>query len=149
MAKSQTPKSRYPSRYSDSFITIQQYITEILCELTAKQDNKRLPFKFWELPEWNKLYRRYIADCNKFLKKYSAEVILETLKDNRIQHSKCRSFYFPPFIKLLDENKKREKEIKTKYNPPTHIQPISQTTKPITDITSRKTQSVLDKLRDL
>lgn len=154
MATTQTNKSRFPSKYSNGYITPVQYAVENLCELIAKNRNTHLPFKFWELPEWNKLFRQHIAICNRLLKKYPIEVILETLQDPYIQKSKCLSFYFPPFKKLLDKNnigKKRE-EILSKYHPADNQEPQNNPTDLPSvnrDGNTRPVSSIINKLKNL
>jgi len=55
MAKKQTQKSKYPSRYSpNGWVHAAQYVTELICEKKAKTEGKELPLKFWELKEWLK-----------------------------------------------------------------------------------------------
>ncbi len=147
MSKSQTPKSNFPSRYSTGFISPQQFVVECLCELIAKQDRKKLPYKFWDLPEWNKIYRQHITVCNRLRRTYPIEVILETLKDKSIQNSKCRSFYFPPFVNLLKLNMRRKDEIIRKYHPVFEASPIVEPIK--ADITSRPSISPINHLKSL
>jgi hypothetical protein len=64
---------------------------------------KDLPDHFWELPEWNKLFRRHIVEANKLLKNYEINVILAALKDKMVWN--MTSFCFPPFKKLLEKYK--------------------------------------------
>jgi len=142
MAKSQTDKSRLPSKYSNGFVSQAQFLTECMCEIIAKHQRKKLPFKFWDLPEWNKTYRRHITEAYKLLKKYSFETILTTLNDSHIK-TRCNSFCYPPLIKLLTRNAK----LIRKY--PNSI-PTIQTSEVNTDASCRiPLQSPLNKLRNL
>lgn len=144
MAKSQTDKSRLPSQYANGFITKSQYLSETLCTLIARGEGKRLPYKFWELDDWRKIFRRHIVEANRLLKTYSFEAILETLKDPYIQRSKCRSFRFPPFMKILQKNQRLRKSLSQKYFPP------AETSQPITsDASARQVVSPIDQLKSL
>ena len=103
MAKEYTEKSGFPSQYGAGFISPAQYLTEKLCVRIARLQKKDLPDHFWELPEWNKLFRRHIVEANKLLKNYEINVILAALKDKMVWN--MTSFCFPPFKKLLEKYK--------------------------------------------
>lgn len=131
------------SKYGGSeplYITPAQFIAEKLCELNAKDD---LPIKFWELPEWNKAFRRYINDANKFLKKYTAGVILAAMKDKRLYYMK--SLYFPPFEKIAKEYMSK---LAREENTPTIINEPAEQVVPPTVFSPTKSGG-LSKLRSL
>ena len=82
MGKNQTSASRYPSRYggSDNFVTPAQYIIELICEKKAKLDNRTLPLKFWNHPDWSSFYKRWLRQTHKLLKKYDERAVIAALK---------------------------------------------------------------------
>lgn len=100
MAKDQTDKSRFKSRFSDSFVTAAQYITELICEKEARQAGRDLSREFWKLPEWEKQYRNQIPTAYKLLKKYSAAAIINAL--NGPQAWKIYSLRAPHLIPLIE-----------------------------------------------
>lgn len=106
MGKNYTEKSGFPSQYGAGFISPAQYLTEKLCVKIARLQKRDLPDHFWELPEWNKLFRRHIVEANKLLKKYNTSVILLAMKDKLVWN--MTSFCFPPFKKLLEKYKNIE-----------------------------------------
>lgn len=104
MPENRTSKSTFNSSKGGGFISPAQFITEQLCIMIARQKQSELPDQFWQLPEWNKIFRRHIADANKLLKKYDVEAILLALRDKRL--FRMESFHFPPFKKYLEEHQK-------------------------------------------
>jgi hypothetical protein len=111
MSQNRTEKCCFQSRYGGGWITPAQFLTEQLCIKIAQIDKKDLPDKFWELPEWNKIFRRHIVDAHKLLKIYYIQSALAALKDKSLY--KIYSFRFPPFITLI---KKYQKQFETTEN---------------------------------
>lgn len=90
MAWNKSDKRKFQSRYSDSHVTIAQYITEYLCEIVAKSCNQDLPREFWNIPEWGKFYKYQIMLANRLLNEYHPRALVRTLKDKRL--AKLSSF---------------------------------------------------------
>lgn len=84
MSKEQTDKSRYPSRYSQGYVTSAQYILELVCEKQAKWKKKDLPMQFWHLPEWKKIFIMQLRKVHKLLKIYSDKAIIRAINKNNI-----------------------------------------------------------------
>ena len=85
MGKEQTNKSRYPSRYSPGgFVTAAQYIIELTCENQAHYRKTELPAKFWNLPEWNNTFKRYLRQVQVLLKKYDEKAIIRAIRKYKI-----------------------------------------------------------------
>jgi hypothetical protein len=146
MAKKQTEKSRYPSKYTDKFISEPQFICEKLCEKIAKYEKTTLPYKFWELTEWKKLFRRHIVEANRLLKNYSVEQILQAIDDPYLLKKNFYSFRFPPFIKILEKISSR-KETSIDY---TKIELMPYQKETVRDAFHRQSvPQTLRKLRDL
>jgi len=80
VGKNQTEKSPYKSGYSPSYITPAQYITELVCENIAFRDRKELFVKFWNSPEWSKVFRDQLDAANGLVKTYSPKAIIAALK---------------------------------------------------------------------
>jgi len=107
MAKKQTDKARYPSKYSPGqFISAAQYICETICEHKARIDGKSLPVKFWEDKEWAKFYKDQISAANKLLKVYSCAAIIEGL--NHWKGKKIYSLRAPWLKEIIDEVYKKK-----------------------------------------
>jgi len=125
MAKEQTEKSRYPSRYggSDNFVTGTQYIIELICEKKARLDNRILPLKFWNHPDWANFYKRWLRQVYKLLKEFDERAIIAALKS---KESGCRWSLHTEFMiglirkeqEKLNNEKKPEssKEIRNRDN---------------------------------
>ena len=100
MAKNQTQKSKYPSRYSDGYVTPVQYIIELICEKKAGAEKKDLPSQFWKLPEWQTFFKSQLRKCHSLLRKYDEQAIIQALKNKR-----ARSIWslFAPWLEDIIE----------------------------------------------
>lgn len=108
MAKEQTAKSRYPSRYSPGgFVTAAQYIIELTCENQANYRKTELPVKFWNLPEWNNTFKRYLRQVQVLLKQYDEKAIIRAIQKNKI----CTLF-----SKVLDDRIEQEEKLLKREN---------------------------------
>ncbi len=75
---------KYHSQFgADSTITAAQYLTEYICQRIAKKEKKTLTVKFWNKPEWSKIFRAQITHANRLLKQYTCMEILTALKSFR------------------------------------------------------------------
>lgn len=76
MSKKRTESSKYRSPSTGDYCTGAQYLAEIICQRCADRDKVgTLPYKFWNLPKWNKLYVRQVGLANKLVKKYGDDFI--------------------------------------------------------------------------
>lgn len=101
MANQRSEKSPYPSIYSPGkYISINQFLGELVSQRAAFKDNKELPQKFWELKKWRQYLVFQIKLASNLLKEYSPEVIIKALRD-----PKGRSIYSlgAPHLKALLE----------------------------------------------
>ena len=72
--------SEYTSRYTDRLVSAPQYIAEIMCERIAKSKKMGdLPTKFWNLPDWKKLFKQQLLLAFSLLKIYSDGAIINGL----------------------------------------------------------------------
>jgi len=84
MAKEQTDKSRYPSRYSPGgYVTGAQYVIELACEQRARKEKKDLPIRFWNLPEWSLIFKAQLKAVHILLKKYSIKAIIKVVQEKK------------------------------------------------------------------
>jgi hypothetical protein len=87
MAKTQTEKCPFPSKYSPGkWITPAQYLVEVVCERRAINLQTTLPAHFWELSLWKTFFQYQLRIVNKLLKTYSYDIILFALNDAQWQH---------------------------------------------------------------
>lgn len=87
MSKKRTENSKYRSPSTGDYCTGAQYLAEIICQRCADKDKVgTLPYKFWNLPKWNKLYIRQVGLANKLVKKYGDGFItfVKSKKGNKI-----------------------------------------------------------------
>lgn len=76
MSKKRTENSKYRSPSTGDYCTGAQYLAEIICQRRAdKEKVGTLPYKFWNLPKWNKLYVRQVGLANKLVKKHGDDFI--------------------------------------------------------------------------
>lgn len=147
LAKTQTEKCKYPSRYSpDEWVTAAQYIIELVCEKIAKKHGKDLPAKFWNLPEWETIFKSQLKQCHGLLRNYDERAVIRALNSKGAWSLySLRAPYLIPMIQAeqrkLDAEKKKQ---------PTTIQlPSSDDTMlPVTRTVRRKT-GIIGKLKDL
>lgn len=83
MAKERTEKSRFQSKYTEGYVGDSQYLAEFMCERIAQKEKKILPFKFWNTPEWKKVFGHQVTAAAKLLKDYSISEILSALRSQR------------------------------------------------------------------
>lgn len=128
MAKQRSDVSNYPSRYSPGgYVTVCQYIIELLCENRAKALKKDLPIKFWELPEWSNFYKSQLRVVHKLLKEYDSMSIIAVVKGSNIWSLR------PSFVikKIKDEERKRaaiEEQTKLAANEKSFLEKYSNIT---------------------
>jgi len=108
---------KYLSKYSNGKeITAAQYITEIICEHWAKQNQQDLHYRFWSTSEkWQKHYKGQISTANKLVKKYNAKAIIKALNDPKASRIySLRAPHLPAIIERYEKILEEQKEELTK-----------------------------------
>jgi hypothetical protein len=83
MAKQRTEQSKYKSPSTGDFCTPAQYVAEIICQKQATHEKAgTLPYKFWNLPKWKKIYIRQVSLANKLIKEYGEEPVIKFVKSS-------------------------------------------------------------------
>ena len=90
MTSQRTEKRPFESAYGGGFIRADQWITEKLCTHIAVRQEKELPDRFWQQPEWAAIFRRQVQQAASLLLLFDPAVVARTLKDKRIKN--IRSF---------------------------------------------------------
>jgi hypothetical protein len=81
MSKQRTEISKYKSPSTGDFCTPAQYIAEIICQKQATHEKiGTLPYKFWNLPKWKKIYIRQVSLANNLIKEYGEEPVIKFVK---------------------------------------------------------------------
>jgi len=131
MSKQRTELSKYKSPSTGDFCTPAQYVAEIICQKQAKHEKVgTLPYKFWNLPKWKKIYIRQVSLANSLIKEFGEESVIKFVKSSAGKNT----------ISLGARNVKKEIEkIKnTLDNAPTHVT-IEVTVKESLEFKPRKT----------
>ena len=131
---------KYKSKYTDKPVSPAQIITERVCELIAKNNKTILVQQFWNLPEWNKIFRRQIATANKLLQTFSQEAILRALSHPKASRTTSLG---SPWLKDLIKAEQKKLDNLVVGSDILEIedeQPIRPT---------QQKESILDKLQDL
>lgn len=69
---------KYRSPSTGDLCTSAQYIAEIICQRCATHEKAgTLPYKFWNLPKWKKIYIRQVSLANKLIKEYGEEPVIK------------------------------------------------------------------------
>ena len=88
---------------------------EKLCELIARNKSKELPDKFWDHPDWSKLFRRQVQLAASLLLLFDAEVIAAVLNDRNLKNVRSfQAFNMVPFFYKELEKKQLEYDIAQK-----------------------------------
>lgn len=83
MAINRSPKSPFKSAYaerSSPWVSAAQYLAEEMCVRCAHRQGKTLVARFWQKPEWKKLFLMQVRFANGLLKIYSVKAILLALR---------------------------------------------------------------------
>lgn len=91
MSTNQTKKSKYPSKYSDKFITFAQYLAEIMCERRAVDLNVDLPRFFWSSSkEWRQYFLYQVRLANELSKEYSPALLIRVVNEVKVYSLKVK-----------------------------------------------------------
>lgn len=101
----QTENSRYPSKYTDGYVTAAQYITELICEKIAACEKRELGRKFWNDPTWLKKYKHQMVIANRMLKLYSPKAIIEGIRACKVWN--LTSLAHPTLKHLIAQEQKK------------------------------------------
>ena len=115
MANRKTEKCSFHFDYGGGYIRPDQWVTERLCAVISKKENRELPDKFWNLPKWSVMFRRQVQLAASLLVLYDAEPISRALKDKKSYNIRSFAAFnsVPFFSKILDEyQSKYEIELK-------------------------------------
>ena len=81
--KEQSNINKYKSPSTGDFCTTAQYVAEIICQRHAKHEKAgTLPYKFWNLPKWKKIYIRQVSLANKLIKEYGEDPVVKFIKSS-------------------------------------------------------------------
>lgn len=144
MAKERTKKSRYESRFSKSYVTAAQYITELICEKYARCNGHDLVQEFWKKPEWAKHYRAQIPSAYTLLKKYDAAAIILALQAKEAWN--IYSLRAPHLIPLIE---REQVTVTIKKENLMNAKPLEVATGEVTFRKEEKKKSAIDKLEEL
>lgn len=110
-------KNKYPSRHkADAFVTVGEWIGEVMCERKAIREGKELPQSFWLVSKkdnpnfkvWYDYLVRQIQTAYKLIKKHGEEKVLFTLKQNRGIYSLMPKWVNEKIEKTVVPNKSQE-----------------------------------------
>jgi hypothetical protein len=75
---------KYESKYgAEGLITAAQFLAEEICQRIAKKENKVLGYRFWQKPEWKKIFQRQIVAANALLKEKDCLQIMSFLRSSK------------------------------------------------------------------
>lgn len=119
---------KYPSKYTDVLVTPANHIVEILMERKASKDGVKLCYKFWEKPEYKKLFNFTLVKVSAALNVYSEKAIL-----NAIDKIKWTYSLQPAIVKqtIIEEEEKLKKMNEAKRR-------VEKTTIQVSEIDSKE-----------
>lgn len=149
MAKQQTEKSRFHSKYGAEFVTAAQYLAEVMCEREAQKNKDALPMFFWKTKKWERKFLTQLQHANASLKVFAVEVILRALRSKK--GSRIYSFGAQQILLPLFE---REQEVYAKEMATMNVATESDNPETVVGDKSPRPsfqgkQSLLSKLREL
>ena len=133
---------KYISKYSNGKeVTAAQYITEIICEHWAKQNQQDLHYRFWTSAKWQKHYKSQIPAANKLVKKYNPKAIIRALNDPKAW--KIYSLRAPHLPAMIEQHQKilesQKEELTKNFERKEEVKFAKKKTK----------QNIISKLREL
>lgn len=136
MAKQETDKSGFLSRFGAGYIAPAQFLAESMCDRIARSRREKLGPKFWNEEPWKAIFLTQLAHANRLLKKFRVEAIIMALR--KPQLAKAYSFggkwllpYFEIEQKKLDtaqENMTMKAALKVVPPEPIRLPPTKSTT---------------------
>lgn len=111
----QGKQAKYPSRYTDKYITCAQYVSEIMCERKAAYEKADLPRFFWTTSKkWKGYYFYQLKIANTLLKKYSCENLIKAVREHNTFSLKNKKL--ENILDKLSNEVKVEVEVDLKIN---------------------------------
>lgn len=81
--KTQTSIRKYKSPSTGDFCTTAQYVAEIVCQRCATHEKAgTLPYKFWNLPKWKKIFIRQVSLANKLINEFGEDPVVKFVKSS-------------------------------------------------------------------
>lgn len=71
------------SLYKDGFVTVDNYIAELIFQRRAVYNKTTLPHQFWNSPKYKQQYVIQIIHINKLLERISSSAIIRAFKDSK------------------------------------------------------------------
>lgn len=80
--------AKYPSKYSDNYVTLAQFLAEMMCERRAASLKVDLPRYFWDsAEEWKSYYFYQLKLANKLLAVYNPGHIIRAVNELKYIYS--------------------------------------------------------------
>lgn len=73
-------KLRFKSRFSDRYLSIHQYLAEVMCERRARAHGNTLPPFFWDRKPYKDLFRFQVICANRLLARFPPSVLGAVLR---------------------------------------------------------------------
>jgi len=133
-------KKTYLSLYSPGqFVTVAQYIAEIMCEKRAASLQRNLPTNFCKFDEWKGYYFYQLKLARKLLEEYDIKIILDVIRDSKI--FSLRNSGLIKRLKYLQQKQPKQPPQAIPSHKPTPIDNTIATTRPVF-----KTSTLIDTL---
>ncbi len=109
----------YPSRFGGGWLTAQLYLTENMCDRSAKRSGVTLPDKFWEKEQWKSSFSSQVRYAASLLSKYSVQAIIAALRTPQGKNVFSLSAnWLEPLIHNEQKRLDRAMEKAKEYEPP-------------------------------
>lgn len=140
-------EKKYPSRHKPgTYITVGQWLGELMCERKALKETKELPRAFWlkmkenELnKKWSKYLKLQTQQAYKLIKEFGEERVVESVQSHKTLYS-----LLPKWVKTYITNYKMKPKPEPKKEPPKEYKE-----KPTFNTETFKKKSILDRLEEL
>ena len=108
MATNKSDHSRYKSPSTGEYCTAAQYVSELMCQRMAENNNEgSLCYKFWNTKKWRRTYINQIIKANELVEKYDERAIVKFLNSDR--GKKIYSLRFPNLESMIAEEERKLK----------------------------------------
>ena len=106
LATNKSDCSKYKSPSTGEYCTAAQYISELMCQRMAENNNEgSLAYKFWNTKKWKRTYINQVTKANKLVEKYDERAIVKFLNSDR--GKRIYSLRFPNLEDMIAEEERK------------------------------------------
>jgi len=102
---------RFDSAYTDSKVNAANRVVELVCEFRAAYLEVKLPYRFWNEPQWADYYIYQLRMAHKLLKSFDALTLMQAVRETKASSLRMAS------VKAVAKRIHKEKNSKVAAKP--------------------------------